>query len=73
MIIGSCGQDCDHSCLYLDKGGLQERWGNLSGNEVTGHNVMVSNYKEVFLDYIERRNSSLWGWWGTGTGFPEKL
>lgn len=30
--------------------------------------------KEIFLlDQISGRNSSLWGWSGTGIGFPEKL
>lgn len=31
------------------------------------------NWKRVNLDELLRRNSLLWEWWGTGTGYPEEL
>ena len=34
---------------------------------------MALDWKRGDLDYRKGRNSSLWGWWGTGTGCPEKL
>jgi len=43
------------------------------GCVVIGQGGMVLNYKRADLDQILGRNYSPWGWWGTGTGCPEKL
>lgn len=38
-----------------------------------GQGVMASDCNRVALDQVLGRNSLLWGWWGTGADFLEKL
>jgi len=40
---------------------------------VTGQGAMGTKWSRGSSSWTRGRNSSLWGWWSTGTGCPEGL
>jgi len=62
-----------HSSLLVPEVGLQERWGGIFKRADMDRTRGNCKVEEDSFKIDSGRNSLLWGWWDTNTGFPMRL